>query len=204
MFFKTPWWDLKFFWWVNQGLRNEVLDFLMPLFSSKLLGAFLLGILFGVVIYKKSWSRLVGLGLLVILLGLCDYSINFPKKAIGRVRPLNALAGANFFEDGKWQKRPLNFIPGKKKGHSYPSAHAANSLLLGLALGVIFKKRFLRFLFYLLPLAVGFSRVYLAKHYPLDVLAGYLWGSMFYLLFLVLLPYLEVLKWEKWFQKKSF
>jgi len=71
-------------------------------------------------------------------------------------------------------------------------------------LGVIFKKRFLRFLFYLLPLAVGFSRVYLAKHYPLDVLAGYLWGSMFYLLFLVLLPYLEVLKWEKWFQKKSF
>jgi len=138
MFFKTPWWDLKFFWWVNQGLRNEVLDFLMPLFSSKLLGAFLVGILFGVVIYKKNWSRLVGLGLLVILLGLCDYSLNFPKKAIGRVRPLNALAGANFFEDGKWQKRPLNFIPDKKKRTLLPFCSCSQFLASGLGFGSYF------------------------------------------------------------------
>lgn len=201
MFFKTPFWDLKLFWLINESWRNPFFDFIMPLLSNKLLGFLLLGIIFVLLLGQKNWSKLASLLLLLILLGFCDFSVNFPKEAIGRVRPLNALAQANFWEDGKWQKRPANFRAHKPKGHSYPSAHAANSLLLGCSLAFLFRKQ--RFFFWLLPLGVGFSRVYLAKHYPLDVLAGYLWGTMFYLLFLILIPFFEAVKWERLLQKKS-
>ena len=60
-------------------------------------------------------------------------------------------------------------------GFSFPSSHAANMGAAGtfLALGVT---RWRRALVLALPVLVAYSRVHVGVHYPLDVLAGWIWG----------------------------
>ena len=182
-FFQTPTWDLKLFWWVNHSLKNPFLDKIIPFFSSPFLGIGL-ALVIGLIFWSKTKKHILFFLLIVVLTALCDLSANVIKKSIGRIRPLNSLAQTYFVEDHQWQKRPNHFQPNKTHGSSFFSSHAANTLLVCLLLGW----RFPKLGFYLLPipLLVGFSRVYLGKHYPSDVLMGYVWGIIFFLLFLAL------------------
>ncbi len=62
-------------------------------------------------------------------------------------------------------------VVGRKPGSwSFPSGHSATSFACASALGRKYPRR--RALFYSLASVVGFSRVYLGHHYPLDVLSG--------------------------------
>lgn len=173
--FATPAWDLALFNALHFGLRGIVLDVLMPLVSSPLLlwavvgGGLVLGL------RHVSWQRrAVVLIALLATLGLTDGGTNIVKHSVGRVRPLNALAGVHYHEDGAWQQRPADYVQTKERGNSYPSAHAASSMAVACLLAFFWPR--VRRSIWLLPLVVGFSRVYLAKHYPLDVGMGWLFG----------------------------
>lgn len=62
-------------------------------------------------------------------------------------------------------------VVGRKPGSwSFPSGHSATSFACASALGRKYPRR--RALFYSLASVVGFSRVYLGHHYPLDVVSG--------------------------------
>ena len=58
--------------------------------------------------------------------------------------------------------------------HSFPSGHAASSFACATVLAAFAPK--LRWPLFVLAAAVAWSRVYVGVHYPLDVLAGALWG----------------------------
>lgn len=98
-----------------------------------------------------------------------DRFVLFLKKSIARKRPLITVAGK---VDGN---------PDMK--HSFPSAHASNSMTASLLLVFLFG--FPEW-FLVLSLMAGIGRLLSLHHFPSDVLGGWLIGSGFGLLGLLL------------------
>ena len=107
-------WDVALFYRINQGHQNALFDRVMPYLTEFdhwrfwLLGAWLVWFVLG---GKKTR---ITLALLILLVGLLDYSNSFFfKHLFARVRPCNALPEVRVF----WPC-PRSF--------SFPSNHAAN------------------------------------------------------------------------------
>ena len=60
------------------------------------------------------------------------------------------------------------------RDHSFPSGHAATSFACATVLALAFPR--LAAPLYVLAAAIGFSRIYVGVHYPLDVLGGAVLG----------------------------
>jgi len=62
--------------------------------------------------------------------------------------------------------------------HSFPSGHTITAFALFLALAFYTTKPTLHFLYFVLALLVGFSRIYLSQHFAIDVLVGSVIGVL--------------------------
>ncbi|MGH2442445.1 MAG: phosphatase PAP2 family protein [Chloroflexota bacterium] len=67
-------------------------------------------------------------------------------------------------------------LVGRPGANSWPSAHASSSMAAAAALS--FQIPMFSPIFVLLALLIGYSRVYVGVHYPIDVLAGFLQGLL--------------------------
>jgi membrane-associated phospholipid phosphatase len=94
------------------------------------------------------------------------------KKLVPRDRPCHVVAGAMVVPD-------VRVLPNYacRTSPSFPSNHASNMMAVGLVCWW-FTRRRARWAWFLLPLVIGFSRVYLGVHYPSDVLGGWAMGAM--------------------------
>jgi len=79
-------------------------------------------------------------------------------------------------------------------GYSLPSGHAQAAVVFWITLAFFFNKKWAWIASAYLILSIGLSRIYLAVHYPSDILAGYLIGACFLFLFHLLGPKLN----KKW------
>ena len=67
---------------------------------------------------------------------------------------------------------PVDGVVGAATGYSFPSGHTQAASAYLVPLGVMFKHKALKIIFFMLVLLVAFSRLYLGVHYLSDVLAS--------------------------------
>jgi undecaprenyl-diphosphatase len=101
-----------------------------------------------------------------ICFGLCDQISSLIKESLMRLRPSNepTLVGIIRTPEG------LGGLYG------FPSSHAANTFGFALLSSLIFRRWWYSVPITLWAAIVSYSRIYLAKHYPLDVICGAILG----------------------------
>ena len=161
--------DHQWFHAINQGLSNSFFDFLMPILRNRYTWVPLY--LFLAYFWVKNYGK-AGMLMIVFLLlcfGISDYTASsIIKPAVARLRPCREMAGQ------------INSLIPCGSGYSFPSSHAANHFALALFFIILFYNKWK----WVLPLAllwaasIGFAQIYVGVHFPIDVLAGGVLGSI--------------------------
>jgi len=185
--------DIKLFYLIHY-FRIPFLDSILPIFSKSTFlygfyftSAFLLSIL----LLVKGYHKKVLFLLLFMLFGflISDFSCGKVFKPLfQRERPFATLPKVYFYTKGefKFLNEPLTY----KKTLSFPSCHATNASFGSSFLSLLFPK--LSPLFVITALFIGYSRIYLGHHFPLDVLSGYLLGFIIALCWHLLLKRIKL------------
>jgi undecaprenyl-diphosphatase len=107
----------------------------------------------------------------VLLVVFTDQVTNVFKYSVKRLRPCH---NDNLLGSFRLVKETCGGY------YSYFSGHASNSMAVAVFFGLIFKRlwRFVPVLLVLWSLLVGYSRIYIGVHYPLDVLSGFAFGGI--------------------------
>ena len=132
-------------------------------------------ILLAYILYKKVNQKqfLYALVFIALMITFSDQTINLIKNTVQRLRPCNdeELTG-------------LIRIVRDSETFSYFSGHAANSMAAMMFLFLIFRQHYkYSYLIFLYPLIFAYSRIYLGLHFPLDIISGYVFGSLVGVLF---------------------
>lgn len=124
--------------------------------------------------YKRLNTKMFILTLLVIALMITftDQITNvFKKVLVMRLRPCHN-------EDIQGMFRLVKEYCGGRYG--YFSGHASNSMAVAVFTSLMLrtKYKYLPYLMICWALAMGYSRIYIGVHYPLDVLSGMIFGAL--------------------------
>lgn len=159
--------DTTLFRWIN-GHHNAVLDWVMWVMSQHWCWAIVLTAFFAVVTMRREPRRwcLVLLGVVLCFLLADQGSVHLFKDTFCRLRPCHALDDVRMF----------NTPCGGKYG--FVSSHAANAFAIVTFLWLRYRKtcRIGVILMIAWALITCYSRAYLGKHYPGDLLCGALFG----------------------------
>ncbi len=162
--------DTQIFLYLN-GLHNSVLDFIMYWVSNKAIWAPLYAFLVFFLIKKYKTNSLWILLSVALLITASDQISVFIKNLVERPRPCH-----------NEQIAPMVHLVKNHCGGAFGflSSHASNSFALAVFL-IPFLKGKIR---YFTPVAlswagiISYSRVYLGVHYPGDIVAGALLGTL--------------------------
>jgi undecaprenyl-diphosphatase len=111
---------------------------------------------------------LCALAALLLCFGLCDQLGGLGKDSFERLRPC-------------WDPElapTVHLLEGRGSRFGFPSNHAANCFGLAVLSSLIFKHRLYTGLMLFWAACVGYSRIYVGKHFPLDVVCGALLGAL--------------------------
>ena len=191
--------DQSVFRWIN-GHSSGWLDWTLWSFSQGWSWLVIILAAFLFVAYRserKNWLWLL-IGLALCFLLADQISTNAIKDGVQRLRPCYELEDVRMFHTGKG-------------GHyGFVSSHAANAFAVAMFLGLMYKNRkreteekrrvpkTFSFLMFTWAVIVCYSRCYLGKHYPGDVVCGALLG-----LGVGALVYFVICKIRSWISSRS-
>ena len=159
--------DLPILDWIQANLGHPFLDFIMPWITILGDAGIFWMICAGILAITKKYRR-IGFGMAIaMMIGLvvCNMIL---KPAVGRIRPYD-------FQESLGVT--INLLIDKQHDISFPSGHtiasfeACTVMMLG--------SRKLGIPATLLAILIAFSRLYLYVHYPTDVIASIILGTLF-------------------------
>jgi undecaprenyl-diphosphatase len=148
-------------------------------FTSIPLYVFLLFLTYRQLGLKKM---LIVLFFAILLVAFSDQTSNLFKYSFKRLRPCHNDAISSAIRIVKEGCGGL---------YGYFSGHAINAMGIAIFFGLLLKNSY-KYLFLILifwAILIGYSRIYVGVHYPLDVLTGMLFGILYGILFNKLLIY---------------
>lgn len=162
--------NIDFFNLINHGLDNNTFDFIMPLitdFGSVVAWGVVCVLLFFFGGEKGKRAAILGLAALLI----SNVIVLVLKSLVAEPRPFIAL-------------KNVDLLVKSSGTYSFPSGHTASSFaaatIIGLKYHLKIKNTKIQLIYPLIAFAaiIGFSRIYIGVHYPLDVLVGAIIGSI--------------------------
>jgi membrane-associated phospholipid phosphatase len=141
-------------------------------------GAFLLLIVF-LLFMKKIYYGILSMA--------CFLSSTIFVQAVKRLAFPEAPRPISFFEP----TLDLHYISSIEihRYFSFPSGHTSGAFTVFCLLAIIFRKKYLDLIFFLLAFMVAFSRIYLLQHFFLDVYFGAIFGAGITLICYYLIQY---------------
>ena len=169
--------DTQWFLWINSH-HNTALDWVLWTLSQHWSWAVVLIIAFFALttktfhlspftfhLEKRWWLVIVGIVLCFLLAD--QGSVHLFKETVGRLRPCHALEEVRMFR---------THCGGQ---YGFVSSHAANAFAIVTFLVLRYRKQtWACLLLFLWAVATCYSRAYLGKHYPGDLLCGALFGAL--------------------------
>ncbi|MCI2082113.1 MAG: phosphatase PAP2 family protein [Bacteroidales bacterium] len=154
--------DGKLFLILN-GAHARWLDPVMMVFSNREIWLVLyIGVLVFISKKKDLKTMLLALAFMILTVTVTDQACDFIKMAVGRLRPSHSpqLNGI------------VNLLEDSGGLYGFPSNHAADVFGYAILTSMILKCKPYTAGIVVWAALVSYSRIYVGKHYPLDVLAG--------------------------------
>lgn len=183
-------WEMRLMEWLQAHIGSSGFGFWLlsnlSAFGEQLLLVVIMGFLYWGL--DKEFGKYVGVNVLV-----ANVWNPLIKNVVMRLRP--------YFVPG-YDVKLLRLIDDKAdmmdvaaQGYSFPSGHSSSAVAVYGSLAAHEKKKKLFWvLAFLLPLLVGFSRVYVGAHFPTDVLCGWALGAVI----VALIPWLRAKIKNRW------
>jgi undecaprenyl-diphosphatase len=164
--------DRTLFLFFNSTLANPVFDVIFP-FITKGRNWIIPGIIMAIVYcFLGKKKAFIVLGLAIVTIAVSDpVSVRILKPLFGRLRPCHPshfVDGAHLFLEGG------RFLFGYKTSLSFPSAHATNMFAQAMLLTLFYPKQAVWF--FIFAFLIGYSRIHVGVHYPLDIVGGAIFG----------------------------
>ena len=151
-------WDITLFHLINGQWHSYFLDWFMPFMTDLKNFRYVLPVLVVWVLLREKKAGIVFLVFIGLTLAITDpFSSRLLKEWLGRIRPCHVLEEVRLLTDCN-------------TSYSFPSSHAVNIFAAAFFLSQPLKK--LSPLFFGIAGIVGYSRIYIGIHYPLDVIGG--------------------------------
>ena len=160
---------------VSENVGNPTLDIIMQYITESGDTFYMLG--FGVLALLIKKTRRIGITLMILIV-LSTLLTGYIKCGVDRDRPDFDYEGVSFPVEISQDTFAL-FCEGGDNA-SFPSGHAARSIIFGIVLAYVLSERFPRgcYLLFAYPILVSISRVYVLQHFPMDVIGGAILGIM--------------------------
>ena len=167
--------DQAVIFFVSENVGNPVLDIIMQLITESGDTFYMLG--FGVITLIIKKTRRIGITLMILIV-LSTLLTGYIKCGVDRDRPDFLYEGV-FFPVEISQDTFALFCEGGSTA-SFPSGHAARSVIFGIVLAYVLSERFPKgcYLLFAYPILVSISRIYVLQHFPMDVIGGAVLGIM--------------------------